>query len=84
MFAEADQEFIKAMSAYLRAWQGNRNPGAPLYRIHGKKDHVITCPSKGCVTVSDAGHLLAITHARECGTLLNNIFHDFLREGALV
>ena len=73
MFAEADPEFVKSMCVYLRSWPGNRNPGAPLYRIHGKKDHVIPCPTEGCEIVPEAGHLLAITPSRVCGAFLNSV-----------
>ncbi len=67
MFAEADPEFVRSMCVYLHSWPGNRNPGVPLYRIHGEKDHVMPSPAEGCEIVPDAGHLLAITHSRECG-----------------
>ena len=65
IFAEADPAFIRAMCEYLRSWQGYSGPVEHVYRIHGKKDHVIPCPSAGCNVIDGAGHLLAITHPRE-------------------
>jgi len=73
MFAEADSDFIRAMCQYLPKWSGVSNTSAPLFRIHGEKDNVIPCPKAGCEIVANAGHLLAITHAKECGEYLSKI-----------
>jgi len=73
MFAEADSQFIKAMCQHLPQWPGAKNLEVPFFRIHGQKDHVIPCPKAGAEIISNAGHLIAITHARECGEFLNKI-----------
>jgi len=73
MFSEADSDFIRAMCQYLPKWSGVANTSAPLFRIHGQKDNIISCPKAGCEIVANAGHLLAITHAKECGEYLNKI-----------
>jgi hypothetical protein len=73
MFAESDPRFIKAMCQYLPQWSGAMDEPAPIFRIHGQKDHVIPCPKAGAEIISSAGHLLAITHAHECGEYLNKI-----------
>lgn len=65
MFADSNPEFIRAMCQYLNEWQGFHGPLDNVFRVHGKKDHVITCPTMGSDTVDNAGHLLAITHPKE-------------------
>lgn len=73
MFAEADSEFIRAMCQYLPKWSGASASATPLFRIHGQKDYVIPCPKVGCKIIAKAGHLLSITHPKECGKYLNEI-----------
>jgi pimeloyl-ACP methyl ester carboxylesterase len=73
MFAEADSEFIKEMCQYLPKWSGANKSPAPLFRVHGQKDHVIPCPKVGSEIIANAGHLLALTHPKECGEYLNKI-----------
>ena len=73
MFAAADPNFIRAMCQYLPKWSEAKDLKVPIYRIHGKKDHIISCPDIGCEIIPAAGHLLAITHAKECGKYLNTI-----------
>jgi len=74
MFAEASTDFIRAMCMYLPSWKGHQGARACLFRLHGQEDHIIPCPKEGCETVTDAGHLLAITHAKECGVFLNKAY----------
>jgi pimeloyl-ACP methyl ester carboxylesterase len=71
MFAEASTDFIRAMCVYLPFWKGHQSISVCMFRLHGQKDHIIPCPKEGCETIPDAGHLLAITHAKECGVFLN-------------
>jgi pimeloyl-ACP methyl ester carboxylesterase len=73
MFAQSDPLFTAAMCSYLPAWKGYRRPAARVRRIHGKKDHVIPCPTAGCEVIDDAGHLLAITHPRETAAFLEKV-----------
>lgn len=73
MFAQADPHFTTAMCSYLLTWQGYRRPTVRIHRIHGKKDHVIPCPSAGCEVIDDAGHLVAITHPRETAAFLDKV-----------
>jgi esterase/lipase len=73
MFADADAEFIRAMCSYLRLWPGYEGVRGHIFRIHGKKDHIIPCPTTGCDIIDDAGHLLAITHARETAAFLKRV-----------
>jgi hypothetical protein len=73
MFADADPEFIRAMCAYLPSWTGYHGPAEKLFRLHGKKDHVIPCPTSGCEIVEEAGHLLAITHPAETAVFMERV-----------
>jgi hypothetical protein len=73
MIAESDPVFFSAMCSYLPAWQGQRTPAASVYRIHGKNDYVIPCPSAGCDVIDGAGHLLAITHPGETAAFLEKV-----------
>ena len=73
MFADADPEFIRAMCAYLPSWDGYHGPAEKIFRLHGKKDHVIPCPTSGCEIVEEAGHLLAITHPAETAVFMERV-----------
>lgn len=77
MFAEADPEFVRAMCQYLPKWVGNADESVPIFRIHGGKDRIIPCPKTGCEIIANAGHLLAITHAKECADYLNKINRQY-------
>ena len=79
MFAKADSKFIRAMCQYLPKWSGVANDSAPIFRIHGQRDHVILCPKADCEIIANAGHLLAVTHAKECGEYLNKINRQLTR-----
>ncbi len=65
MFKRAEPEFIKAMCKAIFNWDGLRNSSVPVYRIHGKKDLVITPPTNPDLLI-DGGHLITMTHASEC------------------
>jgi hypothetical protein len=73
MFADSDPDFIRAMCKYISSWPGYKGATDKVYRIHGKKDHIITCPKSGCDVIKDAGHLLAITHAKECAIFIEKV-----------
>ena len=70
MFADTNPEFIRAMCAYLNSWKGYRGSRDKVYRLHGKNDLVIPCPSSGCDIIEDAGHLIAMTHVQETADFL--------------
>jgi len=73
MLADSNPDFIRTMCTYLRSWPGYSGAGDQVFRIHGKKDHIIPCPATGCDVIDDAGHLVAITHAREVAGFLKSI-----------
>lgn len=80
MFAEADTAFIRAMCSHLRDWPGGELYAKNAYRLHGENDHVIPCPSGSSLTVlRGAGHLLAITHAKETASFIKNVKEEILR-----
>lgn len=70
VFSKLDKDFIRAMSLYLPDWPGYSCPRESIYRIHGRRDHIIPCPASGSEVIEDAGHLLVITHAKECAEFL--------------
>lgn len=65
MFHQADADFLRAMCKALLAWSGVDPLSCPLVRIHGRHDLVIPPPVKVDLLL-DGGHLIAMTHAREC------------------
>jgi hypothetical protein len=71
MFSGSDPKFIKAMCKLIATWQGFSGPSEKLIRIHGSKDLVINCPQEAELILA-GGHLLAMSHARECQALLNS------------
>lgn len=65
MFHDADPAFVTAMCRALFQWEGlDASRNSPI-RIHGRNDSVIPLPS-GVDLVLNAGHLVAMTHAKEC------------------
>ncbi len=65
MYSKSDPNFIFAMSKAILNWQGFKGDPKTVYRIHGKKDHFISCP-QDCEAIEKGGHLIAITHAQQC------------------
>jgi esterase/lipase len=70
MFSASDPDFIRSMCKYVSLWPGYLGAIDKVFRIHGKKDHIITCPKSDSDVVENAGHLIAITHAKECAAFL--------------
>lgn len=82
MFADSDTEFIRAMCQYLNSWRGYRGSLEKVFRLHGKKDLIIPCPSSGCDVIEDAGHLLAITHVEETASFLKKTKRELTRRSS--
>jgi hypothetical protein len=55
----------RAMCLAIFTWEGLGVSDTSVFRIHGKHDLVIPCPPKVDLLL-DGGHLVAITHARDC------------------
>lgn len=73
MFSRSDPDFIRSMCIYISSWPGYLGPADKVFRIHGENDHIIDCPQSRCEIVKNAGHLLAMTHAKECSEFIENI-----------
>jgi pimeloyl-ACP methyl ester carboxylesterase len=65
MFVDANPDFIRAMCTAVLDWQGLGKTGADVFRLHGSRDQVIPVPPD-VDKVINGGHLLVLTHAREC------------------
>ncbi len=65
MYSKSNPDFIVSMSKAILNWQGFKGDSKSVERIHGKKDHFITCPVD-CEIIAKGGHLIAVSHAREC------------------
>lgn len=70
MFSASDPDFIRSMCKYVSRWPGYSGPIEKVFRIHGQKDHIISCPQSDCDVVKNAGHFLAITHVKESAAFL--------------
>ena len=65
MLAEADPGFIRRMCPAIFQWEGLGESDTRVWRIHGRKDLLIAPPEK-CDLLLGGGHLIAMTHAKEC------------------
>lgn len=74
MFASSDAVFMRTMCKAISTWDGYPGNLTRITRIHGEKDKVIKCP-RDCHVIKGAGHLVPITHARECVDLINRFIH---------
>ena len=69
-YARTQPEFISAMTKAIMHWNGFQGDPTSVERIHGSRDYVIRCP-KQCKKLK-GGHLIAISHARECVAYLQD------------
>jgi len=69
MLADADSGFIRRMCPAIFEWEGLGNTSTRVFRIHGRKDFMIPPPEK-CDLLLGGGHLIAMTHARECAAFV--------------
>jgi pimeloyl-ACP methyl ester carboxylesterase len=65
MLADADPDFVRRMILAIFQWEGLGKTQTQVFRIHGRKDKVISVP-KDCDLLLGGGHLIAMTHAVEC------------------
>lgn len=70
MYSKSELDFIVSMSVAIINWHGYNGNPKTINRIHGKKDYFITCP-ENCEIIEKGGHLIALTHARECVDFIN-------------
>ncbi len=69
MLADADSGFIRRMCPAIFQWEGLGETKTKVWRIHGRKDLLIPPPKK-CDLLLGGGHLIAMTHARECAAFV--------------
>ena len=72
MFSQTDSEFIRQSCKQINQWQGCQIDLSKVHRIHGSKDHIISCPDD-CKIIKNGGHLIAMTHAKECVEFIQNV-----------
>jgi len=65
MFLSVEASFIRSMCDAVFEWEGLGTTKTRVFRIHGKRDHLIPSPEKVDLLL-DGGHLLTMTHADEC------------------
>lgn len=65
MFQTSSPTFLRTMSKAVFAWNGYESSWPKPLRIHGTRDFVIPCPTNPDFTI-DGGHLIAMTHSKEC------------------
>jgi len=65
MFSRAQPDFLRASIRAVFQWPGIATSLPPPLRIHGRRDLVIPPPPSPDLLL-DGGHLIALTHAREC------------------
>ena len=78
MIADADVGFVRNMCAAILDWDGLGSEHPGLLRIHGWNDLVILPPKKADLMLS-GGHLIAMTHAKECVTFLERTAPELFR-----
>ncbi len=71
MFAQSNPDFIRRMCKAIFKWNGLRS-GIKPFRIHGLHDHVIPIPTEIDRQIK-GGHLIAMTHAEECVSVIETI-----------
>jgi hypothetical protein len=71
MFSEVDADFIRACCLELAQWSSGPEP-SQLYRIHGRDDGVIPCPSRADL-ILPGGHLVAMTQAERCVAFVDEV-----------
>jgi pimeloyl-ACP methyl ester carboxylesterase len=65
MFARTEAPFMRAMCRAIFKWPGWSAPDPRPLRIHGSHDHIIPPPANPDLLL-DGGHLISMTHAKEC------------------
>lgn len=65
MFADADPAFVRAMTPAIFRWGGGASPATRVYRIHGRRDPLISNVAEADLWI-DARHALSLSHPVEC------------------
>jgi pimeloyl-ACP methyl ester carboxylesterase len=81
MFSVCQASFYRDMYGALCRWQGFSESRTKVVRIHGRLDSQVRFPAKADLDV-DGGHLIAMTHARECAEFIRaGLLNDFASLG---
>jgi len=65
MFSGVDASLVRSMCAAVFRWEGKGSVSVRSYRLHGRRDLIIP-PPKQADLLLNGGHMISITHAREC------------------
>jgi pimeloyl-ACP methyl ester carboxylesterase len=65
MYAGVDADFVRSMCHAIFEWEGLGPAPVRCFRLHGRRDLVVPPPSQ-CDLLLDGGHLISMTHPREC------------------
>ncbi len=74
MFSESDPDFIRAMCKAIMKWESYKGTLKPI-RIHGRKDLIIPL-SDSIDNILGGGHLIAMTHSKECVQLVKTTINE--------
>lgn len=72
MFARSDPSFLRATCRAIFTWKGLEPERVRVHRIHGRRDRIIPLP-QGVDRVVEGGHVIPLTHARECVEFVRSI-----------
>ncbi len=64
MAAGYDGDFIKRLSGFALTESESSRPPCPVYRVHGRRDKIISRPRFADLSV-DGGHVISMTHHDE-------------------
>ncbi len=71
VFANSDPDLIRKAGHALRKWEGGESTQAKILRIHGSRDLIIPCPKEAHI-IHGGGHIIAMTHAEECVSIVKS------------
>jgi pimeloyl-ACP methyl ester carboxylesterase len=71
MFSGIETAFVRAMCEAVFAWDGLGESEVPLVRLHGNRDLVIPPPPQVDLLLN-GGHLISMSHARECAAFVRS------------
>jgi pimeloyl-ACP methyl ester carboxylesterase len=65
MFSGVETSFVRSMCAAVFQWSGLGSVPVRCMRIHGRHDLIIPPPAQADLLL-DGGHLISVTHPKEC------------------
>jgi pimeloyl-ACP methyl ester carboxylesterase len=78
MMGDADEGFVRSMCGAIVAWRSSDAAHHGMIRIHGRNDLVILPPKRADLLLN-GGHLIAMTHAKECVAFLEQVAPTIFR-----